>query len=121
MQFLHGRPPKLIPRTDPFPSIFCLLPPRPGEGPWNKFTLHQRPRLPLHKGGRHRRKVSTVRARIAKRGVDELGLSMAEIARHAGVTTLPRRFHDWKKRDDGDRDQKETQDTRSPHFYVPFE
>ena len=39
------------------------------------------------KGGSRRRKVSTVRARIAKRGVDELGLSMAEIARHVGVTT----------------------------------
>ena len=33
-----------------------------------------------------RRKVSTVRARIVKRSVDELGLSMAEIARHVGVT-----------------------------------
>jgi hypothetical protein len=39
------------------------------------------------RGGSRRRKVSTVRARIAKRGVDELGLSMAEIARHVGVTT----------------------------------
>ncbi len=39
------------------------------------------------KGGSRRRKVSTLRARIAKRGLDELGLSMAEIARHVGVTT----------------------------------
>jgi hypothetical protein len=39
------------------------------------------------KGGSRRRKVSTVRARIAKRGVDELGLSMAEIARQVGVAT----------------------------------
>ena len=39
------------------------------------------------KGGSRRRKVSALRARIAKRGVDELGLSMAEIARHVGVTT----------------------------------
>jgi hypothetical protein len=38
------------------------------------------------KGGSRRRKGSMVRARIAKRGVDELGLSMAEIARHVGVT-----------------------------------
>jgi len=39
------------------------------------------------KGGSRRRKVSTLRATIAKRGLDELGLSMAEIARHVGVTT----------------------------------
>jgi putative transposase len=39
------------------------------------------------KGGGRRRKVSTLRATIAKRGLDELGLSMAEIARHVGVTT----------------------------------
>src|SRR4030043_236961 len=39
------------------------------------------------KGGSRRRKVSTLRAMIAKRGLDELGLSMAEIARHVGVTT----------------------------------
>ena len=39
------------------------------------------------KCGSRGRKVSTVRARIAKRGVGELGLSMAEIARHVGVTT----------------------------------
>jgi REP element-mobilizing transposase RayT len=39
------------------------------------------------KGGGRRRKVSALRATIAKRGLDELGLSMAEIARHVGVTT----------------------------------
>ena len=39
------------------------------------------------KAGSRRRKVSTLRATIAKRGLDELGLSMAEIARHVGVTT----------------------------------
>ena len=39
------------------------------------------------RGGSRRRKVSMVRARIAKRGVDELGISMAEIARHVGMTT----------------------------------
>jgi REP element-mobilizing transposase RayT len=39
------------------------------------------------KGGSRRSKASLVRARIAKRGVDELGLSMAEIARHVGVNT----------------------------------
>ena len=39
------------------------------------------------KGGGRRRKVSILRATIAKRGLDELGLSMAEIARHVGVTT----------------------------------
>ena len=38
-------------------------------------------------GGGRRRKVSRVRATIAKRGLDEAGLSMAEIARHVGVTT----------------------------------
>jgi putative transposase len=39
------------------------------------------------RGGSRRRKVSILRATIAKRGLDELGLSMAEIARHVGVTT----------------------------------
>jgi putative transposase len=39
------------------------------------------------KGGSRRRKVSAPRARIAKCDLHELGLSMAEIARHAGVTT----------------------------------
>lgn len=38
-------------------------------------------------GGSRRRKVSTLRSVIAKRGLNELGLSMAEIARHVGVTT----------------------------------
>ncbi|MBI4496272.1 MAG: winged helix-turn-helix transcriptional regulator [Deltaproteobacteria bacterium] len=39
------------------------------------------------KGGSRRRKVSALRARISKRGMDELGISMAEIARHVGVAT----------------------------------
>ena len=39
------------------------------------------------KGGSKRRKVSTLRVHIAKRGLDELGLSLAEIARHVGVST----------------------------------
>jgi len=39
------------------------------------------------KGGGRRRMASALRATIAKRGLDELGLSMAEIARHVGVTT----------------------------------
>lgn len=39
------------------------------------------------KGGSRRMKVSALRATIAKRCLDELGLSMAEIARHVGVTT----------------------------------
>ena len=39
------------------------------------------------KEGSRRRKVSALRARIAKRGMDELGASMAEIARQAGVGT----------------------------------
>jgi len=39
------------------------------------------------KGGGRRRKASTLRTTIAKRALDELGLSMAEIARHMGVTT----------------------------------
>ncbi len=39
------------------------------------------------KGGGRRRKISVLRARIAKRGLDDLGLSLAEIARHVGVTT----------------------------------
>ena len=39
------------------------------------------------KGGGRRRKISILRATIAKRGLDELGLSLAEIARHVGVTT----------------------------------
>ncbi|HAK59545.1 MAG TPA: hypothetical protein DCO77_04070 [Nitrospiraceae bacterium] len=40
----------------------------------------------LKKGSR-RSTVSAVRARIARRCVDELGLTMAEIARHVGVNT----------------------------------
>ena len=39
------------------------------------------------KGGGRRRKISSLRATIAKRGRDELGLSLAEIARHVGVNT----------------------------------
>jgi len=39
------------------------------------------------RGGSRRRKASAVRGRKAKRGVDELGISMAEIARQVGVTT----------------------------------
>ena len=39
------------------------------------------------KSGSRRRKVCVLRAAIGKRGLDELGLSMAEIARHVGVTT----------------------------------
>jgi putative transposase len=39
------------------------------------------------KGGGRRRKISGLRATIAKRGRDELGLSLAEIARHVGVNT----------------------------------
>lgn len=39
------------------------------------------------RGGGRRRKISGLRARIGKRGRDELGLSLAEIARHVGVNT----------------------------------
>jgi len=38
-------------------------------------------------GGSRRRVVSAMRIKIAKRGLDELGLSLAEIARHVGVST----------------------------------
>jgi len=38
-------------------------------------------------GGSRRREVSALRIKIAKRGLDELGLSLAEIARHVGVST----------------------------------
>jgi REP-associated tyrosine transposase len=38
-------------------------------------------------GGSRRKTVSTMRASIARRSLDELGLSMAEIARHVGVNT----------------------------------
>jgi len=39
------------------------------------------------KGGSRRRPVSGLRIKIAKRGLGELGLSLAEIARHVGVST----------------------------------
>jgi REP element-mobilizing transposase RayT len=39
------------------------------------------------KGGSRRRDVSALRIKIARRGLDELGLSLAEIARHVGVST----------------------------------
>jgi putative transposase len=39
------------------------------------------------KGGSRRREVSALRIKIARRGLDELGLSLAEIARHVGVST----------------------------------
>ena len=39
------------------------------------------------KGGSRRRKVCVLRAAIAKRGLDELGLSLAAIVRHVGVST----------------------------------
>ena len=39
------------------------------------------------RGGGRRRKISSLRATIAKRGRDELGSSLAEIARHVGVNT----------------------------------
>ena len=39
------------------------------------------------KGGGRRKKISDLRARIAKRGLEELGLSFAEIARYVGVNT----------------------------------
>jgi hypothetical protein len=40
------------------------------------------------KGGGRRRRASTLRAKIAGRALDDLGISMAEIARHVGVTTF---------------------------------
>jgi len=39
------------------------------------------------KGGSRRRTVCALRVQIAKRGLDELGVSLADIARHVGVTT----------------------------------
>ncbi len=39
------------------------------------------------RGGSRRKIVSEMRATIEKRSLDELGLSMAEIARHLGVNT----------------------------------
>ena len=47
----------------------------------NKVSVHEL------KGGSRRRKVCSLRIQIAMRGLDELGLSMAEIARHVGVST----------------------------------
>lgn len=47
----------------------------------NKISLQE------VKGGGRRRKVCALRIHIAKRGLDELGLSLAEIARHVGVST----------------------------------
>ena len=38
-------------------------------------------------GGSRRKKVCELRVQIAKRGLDELGLSLAEITRHVGVST----------------------------------
>ncbi|MEW6184407.1 MAG: transposase [Thermodesulfobacteriota bacterium] len=46
-----------------------------------KISIHE-----LRNGSR-RRKVSALRALIAKRGLDEAGISLAEIARQVGVTT----------------------------------
>ena len=43
--------------------------------------------LPELQGGSRRKIVSDMRAKIARRSLDELGLSMAEIARHLGVNT----------------------------------
>ena len=43
--------------------------------------------LPELQGGSRRKAVSDMRANIARRSLDELGLSMAEIARHLGVNT----------------------------------
>jgi hypothetical protein len=40
----------------------------------------------VESGGR-RSKVSQTRAQIARRGIEEIGLSAAEIARHLGVAT----------------------------------
>ncbi len=39
------------------------------------------------KGGSRRRRVCALRVQIARRGLDELGISLAEIARHVGVST----------------------------------
>lgn len=47
----------------------------------NKVSVHEL------KGGSRRRRVCTLRILIAKRGLDELGLSLAEIARNVGVST----------------------------------
>ena len=49
----------------------------------------EKPQISLKelKGGSRRKVVSEARAKIARRCVDELGLSCAEIARHLGVCT----------------------------------
>jgi hypothetical protein len=47
----------------------------------NNISVHEL------KGGSRRRRVCASRTRIAKRGLDELGLSLAEIARNLGVST----------------------------------
>jgi len=47
----------------------------------DKISVHE------VKGGSRRRKVCALRIQIAKRGLDERGLSLAEIARHVGVST----------------------------------
>jgi plasmid maintenance system antidote protein VapI/nitrogen fixation protein len=52
-------------------------------------------------GGSRRQTVSALQARIARRSLDELGLSMAEIARHVGVNTssITRTIAKLEKRD----------------------
>jgi len=49
-------------------------------------TRNRVSRTELQAGSR-RKTVSDMRAMIARRSLDELGLSMAEIARHVGVNT----------------------------------
>ena len=53
-------------------------------------------------GGSRRKTVSDMRAKIARRSLDELGLSMAEIARHLGVNTssITRTISKLEKKDD---------------------
>jgi len=53
-------------------------------------------------GGSRRKTVSDMRAKIARRSLDELGLSMAEIARHVGVNTssITRTIAKMEKRGD---------------------
>jgi len=53
-------------------------------------------------GGSRRKAVSAMRAQIARRSLDELGLSMAEIARHVGVNTssITRTIAKLEKRED---------------------
>jgi hypothetical protein len=52
--------------------------------------------------GSRRKTVSDMRAKIARRSLDELGLSMAEIARHVGVNTssITRTIAKMEKRGD---------------------